>query len=212
LLQELYRTIVERAGSESKPTEYQLRRVLAAITSYEHWARVEFQAAHDHFRLLGEDNFRRYLPVEPLRIRVHDDDTLAEIFCRAAAARAAGCRATVSAPPTLSGEASSAVDLLDVLTDSWAGAIEFIDEDDEHLAEALRSGQVARMRYAAPDRVPDVARAAAAESLQYIADTPVSLHGRVELLWYVREQSVSHVYHRYGNLGLRTDEPRDEPA
>ena len=39
--------------------------------------------------------------------------------------------------------------------------------------------------------------------LQYIADTPVVAHGRVELLWYVREQSISHVYHRYGNLGLR---------
>jgi RHH-type proline utilization regulon transcriptional repressor/proline dehydrogenase/delta 1-pyrroline-5-carboxylate dehydrogenase len=212
LLQELYRAIVERAGSESKPTEDELRRVLAAIASYEHWARVEFQASHDHFRLLGEDNFRRYLPVEPLRIRVHADDSLADIFCRAAAARAAGCRATVSAPPTLSSAASAAVDLLDVLTDPWAGAIEFIDEVDERLAEAIQSGQVARVRYAAPDRVPDVVRKAAADALQYIADTPVSMHGRVELLWYVREQSVSHVYHRYGNLGLRVDESRDEPA
>jgi RHH-type proline utilization regulon transcriptional repressor/proline dehydrogenase/delta 1-pyrroline-5-carboxylate dehydrogenase len=60
--------------------------------------------------------------------------------------------------------------------------------------------------------VPAVVRTAAADSLQYIADTPVSRHGRVELLWYVREQSVSHVYHRYGNLGLRIDESRDEPA
>lgn len=212
LLQELYRAIVERAGHESKPTEDELRCVLAAITSYEHWARVEFQAAHDHFRLLGEDNFRRYLPVEPLRIRVHADDSLADIFCRAAAARAAGCRATVSAPPTLSDNAASAVELLDALTDPWAGAIEFIDEDDESLAQAIRNGLVARVRYAAPDRVPDVVRKAAAEALQYVADTPVSLHGRVELLWYVREQSVSHVYHRYGNLGLRVDESRDEPA
>ena len=55
-------------------------------------------------------------------------------------------------------------------------------------------------------------RAAAAEALQYVADTPVSPHGRVELLWYLREQSMSHVYHRYGNLGLRADERRDEPA
>ena len=62
------------------------------------------------------------------------------------------------------------------------------------------------MRYAAPERVPAAVRAAAADALQYVADTPVSLHGRVELLWYVREQSVSHVYHRYGNLGLRSDE------
>jgi RHH-type proline utilization regulon transcriptional repressor/proline dehydrogenase/delta 1-pyrroline-5-carboxylate dehydrogenase len=137
---------------------------------------------------------------------------LADIFYRAAAARAAACRATVSAPPRLTGKAASAVELLDALTDSWAGAIEFIQEDDDGLCNAIRGGQVARVRYAAPDRVPDVVRRAAADGLQYVADTPVSRHGRVELLWYVREQSVSHVYHRYGNLGLRVDEARDEPA
>ncbi len=89
------------------------------------------------------------------------------------------------------------------MTDSWAGAIEFIEEDDATLADAIRAGHVARVRYAAPRRVPETIRAAAAETLQYVADTPVSLHGRVELLWYMREQSVSHVYHRYGNVGLR---------
>ena len=105
-------------------------RVLAAIGSYEDWARDEFRVAHDHFRLLGEDNFRRYLPVEPLRIRVHPDDSLSEIFCRAVAARAAGCRATISVPPSLSGPAADAVELLDRLTDPWAGRIEFIEEDE----------------------------------------------------------------------------------
>jgi RHH-type transcriptional regulator, proline utilization regulon repressor / proline dehydrogenase / delta 1-pyrroline-5-carboxylate dehydrogenase len=212
LLQDFYRAIVERSANEPKPTEDELRHVLTAISSYEHWAREEFHAAHDHFRLLGEDNFRRYLPVEPLRIRVHADDSLSEIFCRAAAARAAGCRATISTPSSLSGEVSEAVDLLDQLTHSWAGAIEFIDENDESLAAAIRAGHVARVRYSSPERVPAEIRAAAAEALQYVADTPVSRHGRIELLWYVREQSVSHVYHRYGNLGLRIDEPRDEPA
>ena len=185
-------------------------RVLEAIQSYSHWADVEFHAMHDHFRLLGEDNFRRYLPVEPLRIRVHAHDTLSDIFCRAAAARAAGCRATFSAPPTLEGPAADAVELLDKLTDSWAGAIEFIEEDDANLTDAIRTGHVARVRYAAPDRVPGVVRQAAAESLQYVADVPVSLNGRVELLWYLREQSISHVYHRYGNLGERVNEVRSE--
>ncbi len=212
LLQDFYRAIVEQSGSASKATEDEFRRVLAAITSYEHWAREEFHAAHDHFRLLGEDNFRRYLPVEPLRIRVHPADSLSEIFCRAAAARAAGCRTTISTPRSLSGSAAEAVDLLDQLTHSWAGAIEFIEEDNQNLADAIRASRVARVRYSAPDRVPEAIRFAAAEALQYVADTLVSGQGRIELLWYMREQSVSQMYHRYGNLGLRADEPRDEPA
>ncbi len=186
-------------------------RVLSAITSYEEWAHNEFRAAHDHFRLLGEDNFRRYLPVEPLRIRVHSEDSLSDIFCRAVATRAAGSRATVSIPPLLAGPAADAVELLDRLTDAWGGAIEFIAEDEASVGAAIRLGQVARLRYAAPERVPASMRVAAAEVLQYVSDTPVSLNGRVELLWYVREQSVSHVYHRYGNLGLRANEARNEP-
>jgi RHH-type proline utilization regulon transcriptional repressor/proline dehydrogenase/delta 1-pyrroline-5-carboxylate dehydrogenase len=87
-----------------------------------------------------------------------------------------------------------------------------VEEDDETLAVAIRTGQVVRIRYAAPERVPESIRAAAAEALQYIADTPVSGNGRIELLWYMREQSVAQMYHRYGNLGIRADEVRDEPA
>ena len=213
LLQDFYRAIVERAGTEPPAVEQEFRRVLSAIASYEHWAHEEFHGAHDHFRLLGEDNFRRYLPVEPLRIRVHPNDSLTEIFCRAAAARAIGSRTTVSMPLHQQGErVGNLVELLDELTHSWAGAIEFVEEDDNTLAELIRSGRVARVRYAAPDRVPEVVRKAAAESLEYVADSPVSTQGRIELLWYVREQSVSHIYHRYGNLGERLAEPRDEPA
>lgn len=203
----------------------EIGRVLAAIVSYAKWAREEFLVAHDHFQLLGEDNFRCYVPAEPLRVRVHRDDTFFEIFARAAAARAVGCRVIVSTPARLDGTAVEAVALLDRLTDAWAGAIEFVDEDEARLVDALRgaggtstigaAGAVraaSRMRYAHPERVPREIRNAAAESLEYIADTRVSAHGRIELLWYVREQSVSSVYHRYGNLGLRADETRDEPA
>jgi RHH-type proline utilization regulon transcriptional repressor/proline dehydrogenase/delta 1-pyrroline-5-carboxylate dehydrogenase len=47
--------------------------------------------------------------------------------------------------------------------------------------------------------------------LLYLADSPVVAEGRVELLWYLYEQSVSIDYHRYGNLGARAAEPRAEP-
>jgi len=188
-----------------------IARTVAAIESYRHWSAAEFHAAHDHFRLLGEDNFRRYLPIEHLRVRVHPDDTLFDVFARASAARAAGCRLTISSPPTLTGPAADAVRLLDELTDPWGAAIEFVVESDAELARAIQSHQADRVRYAAPGRVPLEVRTAAAEVLQYIADTPPLAHGRVELLWYFQEQSLSHLYHRYGNLGLRASEPRDEP-
>jgi RHH-type proline utilization regulon transcriptional repressor/proline dehydrogenase/delta 1-pyrroline-5-carboxylate dehydrogenase len=210
-LDALQRALNDGAAGGHANADDEVCRILEAIASYSRWADEEFHVLHDHFRLLGEDNFRRYLVVEPLRIRVHADDTLSEIFCRAAAARAAGCRATVSAPPSVDGAARDALELLDRLTDSWGAAIEFIEEDDAGLADAIRAGRVARVRYASAERVPNVVREAAAEALQYVADVPVSLRGRVELLWYLREQSISHVYHRYGNLGLRAEEARSEP-
>jgi RHH-type proline utilization regulon transcriptional repressor/proline dehydrogenase/delta 1-pyrroline-5-carboxylate dehydrogenase len=183
-------------------------RLAAAIDSHLYWSAAEFAVPHDDFRLLGEDNFRRYLPVAELTVRLHPDDTVFDVLARIAAARAAGCRVIVSAPPNLPGVARDAYQLADALSDNWAAAIEFIEESDAALAAGVESGRVRRIRYAAPERVPEAIRRAAAEALVYIADAPPLAHGRVELLWYVQEQSLSHVYHRYGNLGRRAEEPR----
>jgi RHH-type proline utilization regulon transcriptional repressor/proline dehydrogenase/delta 1-pyrroline-5-carboxylate dehydrogenase len=182
--------------------------VIDAVESYLHWALEEFDPAHDHFRLVGEDNLRRYLPIADPRIRLHNDDNAFDVLTRAAAARAAGCRTVVSAPPNLAGAARKTLELLDVLTDSWAAAIEFVDETDDELAAAMRTGRIRRLRYAAPNRVPAPIRRVSAESFACVADAPPLADGRVELLWYIQEQSLSHMYHRYGNLGRRAQEVR----
>ena len=64
---------------------------------------------------------------------------------------------------------------------------------------------------AQPACLTDATLEAVVEHYIFIADAPVLMHGRVELMWYVREQSVCVDYHRYGNLGARSDEPRSEP-
>ncbi|MBN2474810.1 MAG: proline dehydrogenase family protein [Pirellulales bacterium] len=185
-----------------------IAKLMAAVKSYQQAMQDEFGVEHDNFRLLGEDNVRRYLPVREMRIRVHPDDTCFEVLARVCAARIAGCRVTVSRTWGLK---SRTLDALEQFTESWAGAIEFVEESDEALADVLRLRHTDRLRYAAPDRVPAAIREAVIESYVYIADAPVLMHGRVELLWYVREQSVCVDYHRYGNLGMRSDEERAEP-
>ncbi len=100
---------------------------------------------------------------------------------------------------------------LEALTRPWAADIEFVEESDEDLVEAIREGQVDRVRYASSAEVPLEVRKAADERFIFIADAPVSASGRVELLWYVREQSLCVDYHRYGNLGFRATEQRVEP-
>ncbi len=194
-----------QASAGSLGSDEELRQIIDAVQSYEHWMAEEFDHAHDHFLLVGEDNFRRYLPIGEMHVRVHPKDSLFELSARVVAARTAGCRTIVSSLPD---HDSRLIELLETITQDWAGAIEFVELADDDLAQQVREGHVQRIRYACAERVSPLVRTASAVDGQYIADAPVNSHGRVELLWYFQEQSLSHVYHRYGNLGLRSAEQR----
>ncbi len=183
-------------------------RLFRALASYDRAWRQEFSRAHDHFHLPGQDNLRRYLPFREIRVRVARDDTPFELFARVAAARVTGARVVVSLAKDFPAEA---IALLDACTADWAGAIEFIEETDAALARVLARHDL-RVRFAAADHVSPALRIAANECCAWLADEPVLAEGCVELLWYLREQSLCHDYHRYGNLGARGDEPRSEPA
>jgi RHH-type proline utilization regulon transcriptional repressor/proline dehydrogenase/delta 1-pyrroline-5-carboxylate dehydrogenase len=156
----------------------------SALRSYTQQAHDEFHAEHDHVRLLGQDNLRRYRPIERLCICLHADDTEHEIAARLGAAIAIGCKVSITGPGA----------------EDWSEFAETVSEPNVN--------QFDRLRYAARDRVPEAIRRAAHEACIYIADTPVLSEGRLELLWYAEEQSLSHDYHRYGNLGARVDELR----
>lgn len=183
----------------------EIRRICQAIRSYDLAMGEEFGRAHDDFRLVGEDNLRRYLPVLELRIRVHPADTAFDLFARVCAAKAAGSRITVS---SVHGIDLPVLGILERLTEAWGGRIEFVEESEEELADVIAAGQTERVRYAAPDRVPASVLSAVGDSGIFVAKAPVLAEGRIELLWYLREQSISFDYHRYGNLGERAEEER----
>ncbi len=179
--------------------------ICAAMHSYDRAMSDEFAKLHDDFRLIGQDNLRRYIPVPELRIRVHPADTAFDLFARVCAAHAAGCRITVSATV---GWSTPVLDALETLTEPWGGRIEFVEESDRDLADLIEARHTERVRYAAPERVPEVVMRATGATGIYIAKSPVLAEGRIELLWYLREQSISFDYHRYGNLGDRAGEER----
>jgi len=202
---EVLRTaLVERSDGVEGVSADSVTRILAAIASYDRWYAEEFGVMHDHQKLVGQDNYRRYLPCGKLRIRVCEDDDAFEIFARVCAAKTVGCHITVSKPKGLS---SPALTLLDRLTESWGAGIEFVEESDEELAATFAAKQTDRVRYAG-ERAPTSVLSAVGASGVFVARAPVLVEGRIELLWYVKEQSISHDYHRYGNLGARGDEER----
>jgi RHH-type transcriptional regulator, proline utilization regulon repressor / proline dehydrogenase / delta 1-pyrroline-5-carboxylate dehydrogenase len=198
---------LEARGAEAGLATEEIGRIATAAASYERNQREEFGRSHDHFRLIGQDNFRRNRPSREIRIRVHQADTGFDLFARVCAARAVGARITVSAPAGLE---LPALRLLESITEAWAGGIEFVEESDSQLALAIVEHQTDRVRYAAPERVPLEVWEAAAAAHASILSAPVVMEGRLELLWYGQEQSISIDYHRYGNLGARATEPRSE--
>jgi RHH-type proline utilization regulon transcriptional repressor/proline dehydrogenase/delta 1-pyrroline-5-carboxylate dehydrogenase len=186
------------------PTGPEGDRLRAAVASYDRAWREEFSREHDDVRLLGQDNVRRYLPFAAVCVRITPADTLFDVVARVAAARVTGARVIASFAPDCPPEWRTR---LDEWTDAWAAGIELLEQDDESVAALLPRDDL-RVRFAARDRVPPGLRRAAAAGGHWIADLPVVSAGRIELLWYLREQSISHDYHRYGNLGRRAAEPR----
>jgi RHH-type proline utilization regulon transcriptional repressor/proline dehydrogenase/delta 1-pyrroline-5-carboxylate dehydrogenase len=189
-----------RAGVSGvqRASEEEAGQVIAAIGSFTRAVKEEFGRDHDYFRLLGQDNIRRYLPVRDLRIRVDPADGFFDLLARVAAARSVGCRITLSVAPAAAGPGLA---WLRQASAAWGDAIEWVQEDDQTLAQVIRTGETERVRYAAPARVPTEILSAAHDAGLFIARAPVLAEGRVELLWYLREQSISRDYHRYGNLG-----------
>jgi RHH-type proline utilization regulon transcriptional repressor/proline dehydrogenase/delta 1-pyrroline-5-carboxylate dehydrogenase len=182
-----------------------MKRLRAAMISYDQFATEEIRKEHDHFRLVGQDNHRRYLPASPIRIRITESDSIFEIVARALAAISVGCRCVMS---SADGVHEATIDALEQLTIDWAGKIEFLVETDEELTSAIQGDFVKRVRYASGASIPESLRRVANEHQVYVAERPVSIVGSIELPLYVMEQSISFDYHRYGNLGTRSQETR----
>ncbi|KAA5542297.1 aldehyde dehydrogenase family protein [Roseiconus nitratireducens] len=201
---------VETAGTPTRRwTAADRQRVVRAIDSIERWAEQEFTAENDPMRLIGQDNYRRYLPMTHVRIRLDPTVTLADLLIMVAAAVRVGARITISHGE---GVAEAMLDDFAKLTDAWAGRVEVVQESEQALVEAIDEGQVDRLRMPGREPVAEPIRRAANQHQIYIARAEVVADGRIEPLWYLREQAVSVDYHRYGNLGARADEVRAEPA
>ncbi|MGI9473773.1 MAG: bifunctional proline dehydrogenase/L-glutamate gamma-semialdehyde dehydrogenase, partial [Rubripirellula sp.] len=123
-LRVLARKLSEHGGLDESETA----RVVTAMASFDRAATEEFLQVHDHFRLLGQDNLRKYIPVPLLVVRVSERDHWTDIVIRTAAAKAVGCRAIISAA---SGVHSEFLAQLHDWTESWAADIEFVEQSDE---------------------------------------------------------------------------------
>jgi RHH-type transcriptional regulator, proline utilization regulon repressor / proline dehydrogenase / delta 1-pyrroline-5-carboxylate dehydrogenase len=178
----------------------QLPLWIASVKSYAFFWNHYFQKDHDPSLLLGQDNFLRYIPHSQMTFRVHSQDEFLDIL------RVIAASATCQLPLELSGEAEKIESLI---KGEWRKAnpdISIVIETENQFINRLKQGCIKRLRLLATPIQPILETAAEVACNLNIG--PVLANGRVELLHYLRELSISVDYHRYGNLGVREGEKR----
>lgn len=162
--------------------------VRASATSYSGAWRRHFSREHDPAEILGEGNAFRYRPCRRVIVRgtAAAAVTLSQV---ALSACVAGVPLTVSlAPDSPPATWLAECDGVTLVVEAEAGFVERVAHPDD--AERVRIWE--------PMSV--AARAAANGVGLTVIDAPVVANGRLELRWYLREQTVSRVRHRYGSV------------
>ena len=168
-------TITDKAGSKTDYTK-----------SYEEAYNSEFSKARDVNNLYGEQNLFRYLPVKNMALRLFQYDNLEYAKMIAKAAKLCKVALTISMDP----EDNRSKEL------SGLGA-ELKKESLEDFIKSMKKYE--RIRTCSAD-LPKEMYEEAARNDKYIATATPVKNGRVELIHYIKEQSISFEYHRYGSI------------
>jgi RHH-type proline utilization regulon transcriptional repressor/proline dehydrogenase/delta 1-pyrroline-5-carboxylate dehydrogenase len=178
----LEESLAELADAEER------QLVRASVASYARAWRRHFSREHDPSAILGERNVLRYRPCRRVLVRTTTVDAVA-VAQVVLAARLVGVPLTVSVSPDSPRAAWLAeCDGVELVVEAEAGFV-------ERLADP---GDTERLRVWEP--ISTAARVAANGVGLTVIDAPVLANGRLELRWYLREQAISRVLHRYGSV------------
>jgi RHH-type proline utilization regulon transcriptional repressor/proline dehydrogenase/delta 1-pyrroline-5-carboxylate dehydrogenase len=162
----------------------------ASARSYA-WAWQEhYHRTHDPSQLLGEVNLFRYRPVQGILVRVTADTAAVPLSQVVLAAVTCGAPLTVSLSP----------DRVDWRWLDELDLVQVIVEDETSLIARLHASDAAYDRLRALDLLATELRQTLNTAGINVIDMPVLANGRLELRYYLREQTVSQTVHRYGNI------------
>jgi RHH-type proline utilization regulon transcriptional repressor/proline dehydrogenase/delta 1-pyrroline-5-carboxylate dehydrogenase len=165
-------------------------KIRASAESYAYWWNREFSREHDPSNLHGETNHFRYRPRPWHLIRLQSPESAdaGQIFQLTIACATVGTNLKISLPAGVSWG-----DLL-----ARVAGVEVVVESESKLVERLKQLKGGTLRIVgefdehqfAPAEIGNIP----------IIDACVLANGRIELLNYLKEQSVSETVHRYGNI------------
>ena len=172
---------------------------LASLSNYAFWWQRLGQGK-DRIKLIGQDNIFRYVPHKKVAIRLQAADRPIDYLRVFAAGLTCGAAFQISWD-------KSEVDFpTGVNWQLLLPSFTLIEESLDQFMQRIQSHEVKRLRLLSP--APEQLRRVCGLSHCVLANTPVLANGRYELLNYLREVSISHNYHRYGNLGIREGDLR----
>ncbi len=167
-----------------------------ALQSYIENYENEFLKEKDYSNVRGEDNHFRYHALQKVLIRVSSDDSIFEVLARILASRVAKVNFKVSIDNN-----DAIKELLASSPELFTSKDSFKEEKDEDFVKYFKSYD--RIIYSNINKVPSLVFKEANKLSLFITRMEAMMEGRIELLNYFIEQSISHSYHRYGNIGAR---------
>jgi len=171
----------------------------ASVSSYAFFWQ-QFKRDKDSSKIVGQDNYFRYLPHKKLIFRISLETAPLDYLRVFAAALTCETRLEVS------WEKSQDAKIRQANWEALLPIFNVIEEDEATFIKRMRTGHFKRLRML--EEPSQEMKQVAAETATYIDHAPLIANGRIELLHYLREMALSIDYHRYGNLGLREGELR----
>ena len=170
-------------------------RLTAAAHSYGYWWNHEFSIEHDPSEIHGETNDFRYRarPWHLLRLQDTNLRDFEQLGLIAMACQQVGTLFQISIPEEADWQKNFAR-----ATFYRATGFKFVIESQEELIQRLKSMKGGTMRIVGEYNEFDFAPAEIGNIP--ILPAPALANGRIELLNYLTEQSVSETVHRYGNI------------
>jgi RHH-type proline utilization regulon transcriptional repressor/proline dehydrogenase/delta 1-pyrroline-5-carboxylate dehydrogenase len=175
----------------------------ARLYDYQSAVERHFRVAHATGAVLGQDNVLVYRRAGPLLVVGGDGSRALDVLSTLGAGLVAGCEMHLS----LSAAGIGALAAREFVLLGQAARVPTSVESPSELAARLDRAKYDRLRWLDASGKPPIdalLRAAAANGC-YVSTRPVLGHGRYELLFHHREQTVSVDFHRYGHLGFRSE-------
>jgi len=166
-------------------------RLNYAAESYKNAWGTEFSLERDVNHIYGEENIFRYLPLKSIGLRVQENDNLCDILLILSAVTTAKTPLTVS----ISGS-DSKLQAIEKAALTLLGIVIKMQDEDRFVEEM---DNYERIRICSP-AASDAIYLKAAKLGKHIANNKPLVEGRLEMLHYLKEQSIAYEYHRYGSI------------